>query len=146
MRKKRPCSECRHWFRPDPRVGERQRTCGSAECKRRRHRRVDRAWHGRHPDYDHGRRWHEALERARRAGKLSPGPAGPPLAEVPWDLAQDAMGIQGCVIVAQLAAVLVRHAQDEMRQQVAGLAEEFRTQSQLPRQDEMEPSATEVTG
>jgi hypothetical protein len=144
--KKRPCSECRHWFRPDPRVRERQRTCGSAECKRRRHRRIDGAWHGRHPDYDRGRRWHQALERARAAGKLSPGPAGPPLVKVPWDLAQDAMGVQGCVIVAELSAVLARHAQDEMRRQVAGFAKEFRALSRLSRQDEMEPRAVGVTG
>jgi hypothetical protein len=146
VRKKRPCSECRCWFRPHPRVGDRQRTCGSAGCKRKRHRRVDRAWRERHPDYDRGRRWHQALERARQAGKLSPGPAGPPLGGVPWDLAQDAMGVQGCVIAAGLAGVLVRHAQDEMAAQLAGFTEEFRTLRHLLRQDEMESREAQVTG
>ena len=145
MRKKRPCSECRRWFRSDPRVGDRQRTCGSAECKRKRHRRVDRAWRERNANYGRGRRWHQALERARQAGKLSPGPAGPPLGGVPWDLAQDAMGVQGCVIIAELAGVLVRHVQDEMQQQLAGFAEEFRALRHFPGQDEMEPSALEMT-
>ena len=30
---KRPCSICRRWFRPDVRVGSRQRACGRPECQ-----------------------------------------------------------------------------------------------------------------
>ena len=32
--KKCPCRVCRKWYRPDPRLGERQRTCGEEACKR----------------------------------------------------------------------------------------------------------------
>jgi len=35
---KRPCRICRHWFEPDPRVGQRHRVCDRAECQRERHR------------------------------------------------------------------------------------------------------------
>jgi hypothetical protein len=31
--RKRPYSTCRRWFRPDPRVGARQRTCRNPECQ-----------------------------------------------------------------------------------------------------------------
>lgn len=118
MQKKRPCSECRRWFQPDPRVGARQRTCGSPECRRARHRRADRAWHARHPDYDRGRRWQRKLAQAEQTGSPT-RPETRPLAKVPWDVAQDEMGLQVVVIIMELAKVLVRHAQDERRAQVA---------------------------
>jgi hypothetical protein len=41
----RRCSECRRFFVPDPRVGDRQVTCGSAECQRARHSERCRVWH-----------------------------------------------------------------------------------------------------
>ena len=31
--RKRPCTICRRWFRPDPRVGDRQHACGKPECQ-----------------------------------------------------------------------------------------------------------------
>ena len=31
--RKRPCTICRRWFRPNPRVGSRQRACGNPECQ-----------------------------------------------------------------------------------------------------------------
>ena len=115
VRKKRPCCECRRWFMPDARVGDRQRCCGAPECRRAVHQRADAAWHARHPEYDQARRWQKKLDAAR-AGQKGPAPCRPPpLDRVPWDLAQDAMGAQACVILWGLAAVLARHAQDEIR-------------------------------
>jgi hypothetical protein len=115
VRKKRPCCECRRWFMPDARVGDRQRSCGGPECRRAVHRRADAAWHARHPEYDRARRWQAKLDAvgAGSAGGAARRP--PPLNRVPWDIAQDAMGAQACVIVEELAGLLVRHAQDEMR-------------------------------
>ncbi len=40
----RRCSECTRPFTPDPRVGNRQVTCGAAPCQRQRHRDRCRAW------------------------------------------------------------------------------------------------------
>jgi hypothetical protein len=77
MQKKRPCSVCRRWFVPDPRVGARQRTCGAAECQRVRHRRADRKWHKQHPDYDRARRLLKKLEQARPP-EHSSAPLRPP--------------------------------------------------------------------
>ena len=76
MRKRRPCSECRRWFAPHPRVGARQVTCGAAACQRHRHRRADRHWHRRHPDSDRGRRLQappSASARARSGSRRRPG-------------------------------------------------------------------------
>jgi hypothetical protein len=123
--KKRPCSECRRWFRPQPRVGARQATCGAQECRRKRHRRADRLWHRRHPDYDCWRRLQAKVARAaeRRRAQGVRGP--PPLARVPWDLVQDEMGVKATEILAGILRLLVLHAQDEIRRQVPRLTGEF---------------------
>ena len=39
------CSQCNTEFVPDPRIGERQVTCGAPECQRARHAEQCRAWH-----------------------------------------------------------------------------------------------------
>lgn len=122
---------------PDPRVGSRQRTCGSSECRRVRHRRADRAWHARHPDYDRGRRWQKKLAEAARK-EAAERPEEAPLSGLPWDVAQDAMGLEVVVIIMELAKVLVRHAQDERRAQIAVFKGEYRRHGGQAAQDEME--------
>ncbi len=39
------CWNCKRPFGPDPRVGDRQVTCGDAECQRLRHAYICRLWH-----------------------------------------------------------------------------------------------------
>lgn len=41
----RRCCECRRLFVPNPRVGDRQVTCGDEECQRLRHNYICRLWH-----------------------------------------------------------------------------------------------------
>src|SRR5882757_8222039 len=112
VRKKRPCCICRRWFLPDARVGERQRACGAEDCQRARHREADRAWHARHPDYDRGRRWQAAVDAAKAGSAPPPRDRPPPLAGVPWDVAQDAMTVEAIVMLAGVAQVVAVHAQD----------------------------------
>jgi hypothetical protein len=47
-RRKR-CSFCQTLFRPHPRVGPRQRTCGAPACQRERHAQSCRRWRRRNP-------------------------------------------------------------------------------------------------
>ena len=42
--RRRPCTCCKRLFRPDPRVGPRQRTCGAPACQRVRHAASCRRW------------------------------------------------------------------------------------------------------
>lgn len=49
--RKRPCRICRKWFSPDPRLGERQRTCGSTECQRQWHTKKCREWNKKNRPY-----------------------------------------------------------------------------------------------
>ena len=82
--RKKPCSICRHWFRPDPRVGSRQRTCRNPDCQATRRRKKQKAWRERHPDYFIARR---IQDRAKRERPPEPLRLPPPLNRLPWDIA-----------------------------------------------------------
>lgn len=49
--RKRPCTICRRWFRPDPRVGDRQRACHKPECQAARRQKTQAQWRLRNPGY-----------------------------------------------------------------------------------------------
>jgi len=67
----------------------------------------------------------DAAAEAAKAGATPRYPVEPPpLPGVPWDVAQDAMTPQALVIVAGVAQVLARHAQDEMQKQALDYARE----------------------
>ena len=118
MGRKRPCRVCRKWFAAHPRAGGRQRTCGRAECQRERHRRACTQWHARHPDYDREGRLRERV-------RVEAGPGEPlardPLAEVAWEAARDAVGMEAAVIVEETAKVLTLWARDAVRAQAMGI-------------------------
>ena len=63
-RKSRPCGSCGRWFRPDPRLGVRQRTCGAPDCQTKRRRKLQRQWRERNPAYFTERRLGEQLAGA----------------------------------------------------------------------------------
>jgi hypothetical protein len=54
MPKRRKCLLCRRLFIPDPRVKERQKTCGRQECRREQKRRLDACWRSQHREYFRG--------------------------------------------------------------------------------------------
>jgi hypothetical protein len=121
MCRTRPCRVCRRWFQPDPRVGDRQHVCTSAECQAARRKKTQASWRARNPDYFVARRLKE------RAAKVSPPPSPPPaplrvpppLDRLPWDVAQDQFGAQGADFLGVFGRVLVVAAQDQRRVQVA---------------------------
>src|SRR6516162_6790967 len=112
---KRPCSVCRQWFRPDPRVGPRQHACSRAECQAARRKQTQAKWRARNPEYAAGYRIQQRAveERAPEPLRL---PA--PLGRLPWDLAKDEFGRKGSEFIALMGALLVRTAKDQFRPQV----------------------------
>src|SRR5215471_7524008 len=108
--RKRPCCICRHWFRPDPRVGGRQRACGRAECQATRRRQTQAAWRARNPDYFTARRIQE-----RNALPQPPEPLRlpPPLNQLPWDIAQDEFGVKGADFIGVMGGLLWNSTQDQ---------------------------------
>ena len=110
--RKRPCSICRHWFRPDPRVGPRQHACSQPECQAARRQRTQAKWRAKNPEYAAGYRIQQrgAQERPPEPLRL---PA--PLGRLPWDVAKDEFGRKGSDFIAVMGALLVRTAKDQFR-------------------------------
>lgn len=48
----RYCCACSKRFEPHPRLGDRQRTCGGADCQKQRRRINSRIWRAKHPEAD----------------------------------------------------------------------------------------------
>jgi hypothetical protein len=143
MRKKRrPCAFCRKWFEPDARVGERQRACSAEECQRKRRAATQAAWRRGQPDYFIARRIQERAKREREEGRAPPPLRMPaPLDRLPWDLAQDELGVQGTDLLGVLGKVLLRHGQDQMAAQAQEITREFREVLELGAQDQTRPRA-----
>jgi hypothetical protein len=114
MGRKRPCRECGKWFEPSKRAGKRQRSCGREECQQARHRRACSQWHERHPGYDRERR---LRERVRREAVVGAPLERDPLAEVVWDAARDAVGLEVAVIVEETGKVLAAWTRDAVHAQ-----------------------------
>jgi len=68
---RKKCTECRRWYAPSARVGERQRTCGEA-CRLRRRRRLARR--RRSQDEQSARVAERERQRWWRAGRRARGP------------------------------------------------------------------------
>jgi hypothetical protein len=54
MLKKRRCPHCRHLYTSDPRLKDRQRTCGRQECRQKQKRQSNKEWRSQHPGYFRG--------------------------------------------------------------------------------------------
>ena len=110
--RKRPCSICRRWFRPDPRVGARQRACGKPECQAARRKKTQAQWRAKNPDYAAGYRLQRRNSQERMPEALGV-PA--PLNRLPWDLAKDEIGGKAADFLGVMGALLVRSAKDQIR-------------------------------
>lgn len=117
---KKRCCVCRKMFRPDPRVGDRQRACGEVGCQRHRRSRTQASWRSRNPAYQCAYRLEKRAATdeaaARDRAKGADRPVDPPpllrvpaaLAPFPWDFARAKLGLAGADLLATLALRLVR--------------------------------------
>lgn len=119
MARKRPCRICRKWFRPDPRVGARQRTCGSTPCRRAWHGRSCRNWRRRNPDYDRDDRLRRRLHAQTEVVSSDP------LAQLNWNVARDAIGLQVAVVIEETGRLLVSWTRDAIAVQLPGSPHEM---------------------
>ena len=110
--RKRPCRICRRWFRPDPRIGSRQRACDHPDCQAARRVKTQKSWRDRNPDYFMARR---IQERGHQDRVPEPLRLPPPLSQLPWDIAQDQFGVKGADFIGVFGTVLLRAAQDQFR-------------------------------
>jgi len=131
-RRRRRCKVCGELFLADPRVGERQRACSQQKCQQERRRETLAGWRERNPDYFVDRRLRlraaatraaeasagETIGRAARSRRPAPLAVPVELRRIPWDLAQDEIGVQVTDFLAVVACLLVRIAKDQRLRQV----------------------------
>ena len=125
--RKRPCAICRRWFRPDPRVGDRQHACGKPGCQISRRQKTQASWRRRNPGYA------IAYRIDQRAAQPQP-PTEPlrlpaPLNQLPWQFAKDQFGSQRADFIGVMGALLIRTAKDQFR---AYLIDSTRLSGTLP--------------
>ncbi len=116
---KRPCRICRKWFRPDVRVGGRQRTCGGRECQRALRKNYLIAWRARNPDYFVAWR---IQTRSKSERVPEPLRLPRPLSNLPWDIAQDEFGVKGADFIGAMGAVVLRAAKNQLKGEVVDSA------------------------
>ena len=107
--RKRPCRICRRWFRPHPRVKDRQKTCGNPNCQREWHRRKCAQWNRSNVDYfkaNYLDKKHEAARSPRSALKT-----GLPICYV-----QERIGAQQLIIIEYLGQLLIRRCRHLIHQ------------------------------
>jgi len=110
--RKHPCCICHRWFRPDNRVGSRQRACSKPACQVLRRRKKQAAWRARNPDYFSGRRI-----QTRGASDKPPEPLRlpSPLNQLPWDIAQSEFGVQGADFIGTMGTLLLHSVQSQLK-------------------------------
>jgi len=117
---KRPCTICRQWFRPDPRIGSRQRACGKPECRKLRRRKTQASWRRRNPEYGAAYRIQQHALQTDPVAEPLRMPV--PLNRLPWDVAKDQFGAEGADFIGIVSGLLLRSAKDQFRAYVADSA------------------------
>jgi len=109
--RKRPCRNCLLWFYPDPRAGDRQRTCGKPECQAVRSRKTQANWRAQNPSYAAAYR----IDQRHAEPDSDPEPirVPAPLQQLPRDLAKDQFGRKGIDFIAVMSILLLRAAKDQ---------------------------------
>ncbi len=110
--KKKPCCICHRWFRPNVRVGSRQRTCGRPECQQALRQKSMSAWRKRNPDYFIGWRI-QARCKSEHVAKTKRLPH--PLSNLPWDIAREEFGPKGADFIDAMGKVVLQSAKNQLK-------------------------------
>src|SRR5271170_3135066 len=107
--RKRPCRICRRWFYPDPRAGDRQRSCSNPDCQAARRQKTQATWRTQNPGYAAAYR----IDHRHLQPDPAPLRVPAPFTKLPWDLAKDQFGGKGADFIALACALLQRSAKDQ---------------------------------
>ena len=118
--RKRPCRVCRRWFIPNPRLKDRQMTCGDPECKSEWHRRKCAEWNRNNPDYFKENYLQKKLDAAIPSDSASR--SLPPKSRVksglPLGYIQEVIGIQHLIIIEYFGQLLLKRFQEVIKFQL----------------------------
>lgn len=116
--KKRPCRICKRWFMPNPRLKDRQMTCGDPGCKKEWHRRKCSEWNRKNTDYFRANYLQKKLSAACQPGtppSLQPKPRFK--TGLPHLFVQEVISIQHLIIIEYFGQLLFRRFQEVLRAQ-----------------------------
>lgn len=137
---KRPCRICRKWFTPHPRLGDRQKTCGKEECKRKWHAKKCAEWNKKNRSYFQAIYLGNKLESSKTPSQSDTrpppssnpdktAPIRPPSSrstpQLPGDVIQDVIGVQPLIIIEYVVQLLVRSFKEVIRTQPVEIQREI---------------------
>lgn len=127
--KKRPCRVCGKWYATNPRLGDRQQTCGTMECQRKWHARKCAEWNRKNRAY-----FKEIYLRGRLESFGSGPPAQSPFhcsscrindpprrsspLDLPQEVIQEVMEVKQFIIIEYIVRLLRRCVQEVMHTQL----------------------------
>jgi hypothetical protein len=118
--RKRPCRIWRRWFMPNPKLKDRQQTCGDPVCQREWHRRKCEEWNRKNTDYFRANYLQKKINSVTPPANQLPSfqlncrlKSGLPLSYV-----QEVINIQHLVIIEYLGQLLFRRFQEVLKTQV----------------------------
>jgi len=124
--RKRPCRICGKWFTPDPRLGERQRTCGNSECQRQWHAKKCRQWNRKNRSYFEDIYLEKCLASCgtgeKQAAATLVDPNTP--ASLPARAVQEVISIQQIVIIRYFVRQSFRQFQEVIQGQLIELTQD----------------------
>jgi len=129
--KKRPCRICKKWFAPHPRLGDRQKTCGSRECQKKWHAKKCAQWNRQHRatfQATYLSKKLQAVQDQEVANIKPPHQLQKPtiFPKLPQEVIQEVISIQQLVIAEYLSQVLLRSVQEVIRVQRADILREVK--------------------
>ena len=151
-RKKRPCRVCRKWFTPNPRLGDRQQTCGAMECQRKWHARKCAEWNRKNRAY-----FREIYLRGRLEsfGSNPPEQSSSPSSscringtsrrssplDLPQEVIQEVIEVKQFIIIEYIVRLLMRGVQEVIHTQLLEKQREIRRLplSSISRGDSQKP-------
>ena len=116
--RKRPCRICRRWFLPDPRLKDRQMTCGDPECKRQWHRKRCAQWNKKNADYFKADYLQKKLDAATQPGEICKARSRLK-SGLPLEFVQEVISVQHLIILEYFGQLLFRRFQEVIRGQGA---------------------------
>ena len=128
--KRRPCRICRRWFTPNPRLKDRQKTCGDATCKRQWHRKKCAEWNKKNTDYFRTNYLQKKLDAAspsETSSKILPVKSRF-TSGLPLPFVQEVIDIQPLIIIEYLAQLLFKRFQEVLKGKVTVNTGEIRRQ------------------
>lgn len=109
--KKRPCRVCRCWFSPNPRLKDRQKTCGKKSCQKEWHRRKSAQWNKKNADYFRANYLQKKLSRlptqspSKTTRSIS---SNSPFSGLPIESIQEVIGMEQFIILEYIVSCLLR--------------------------------------